>query len=141
MTDDTADVRPLLLATVLDCPDPQELASFYAALLGWEVEPSEGDEWVDLVAPNGHATRENPDGGRSLSFQRVADYVAPTWPTGSHPQQMHLDLGVDDIDAAEPAVLALGGRVAEEQPSEDGGFKVYLDPAGHPFCLCRQAAE
>ena len=40
MTDDTDDVRPLLLATVLDCPDPQELASCYAALLGWEVEPS-----------------------------------------------------------------------------------------------------
>ena len=49
-----------------------------------------------------------------------------------------LDLAVEDIAEAEPAVLALGGRVADEQPSDNGGFKVYLDPAGHPFCLCRQ---
>lgn len=137
MTDDTADVRPLLLATMIDCPDPQELASFYAALLGWRIE-GEG-QWVNLIPPNGEASPDNPDGGRGLSFQRVEDYVAPSWPGSEHPQQFHLDLGVEDIEAAEPAVLALGARVADEQPSDDGGFKVYLDPAGHPFCLCRMA--
>lgn len=141
MTDDTADVRPLLLATTIDCPDPHELASFYAAVLGWDIEPGDDEEWVSLVPPNGHATRENPTGGRGLAFQRVTDYIAPTWPGGSHPQQVHLDLGVDDIAAAETAVLALGARVADEQPSGDGEFKVFLDPAGHPFCLIRQGAE
>ena len=44
---------------------------------------------------------------------------------------------VDDVDAAEPAVLALGATKTAEQPGvPDGNWRVYLDPAGHPFCLC-----
>jgi predicted enzyme related to lactoylglutathione lyase len=138
MTDDTADVRPLLDLVVLDCPDPHELATFYGSLLGWEVESGADDDWVVLSHPEGGVAPDRPDGRTSLGFQRIDDYVPPTWPGGAHPQQFHLDLSVEDIAKAEPAVLALGGRVAAEQPSQDGGFKVYLDPAGHPFCLCRQ---
>jgi len=138
MTDDTADVRPLLDLVVLDCPDPRELAAFYGALLGWEVESGAEDDWVVLSHPAGGVSPDRPDGRASLGFQRIDDYVAPTWPGGAHPQQFHLDLSVADIATAEPAALALGARVADEQPSEDGGFKVYLDPAGHPFCLCRE---
>ena len=73
----------------------------------------------------------------SLAFQRVEDYQPPTWPEGPRPQQFHLDLAVPDIDEAEPAVLAAGATVHEHQPSESGSFRVYLDPAGHPFCLCK----
>lgn len=143
MTDDTADVRPLLLTTMIDCADPHELASFYSALLGWDIDEGddENSEWVHLVPPNGHATPANPDGGRGVSFQRVDDYVPPTWPRGSHPQQFHLDLGVTDLEQAEPAVLALGATVADGQTSGEGHWKVYLDPAGHPFCLCLMGAE
>ena len=38
----------------------------------------------------------------------------------------------------EPAVLALGARRHDVQPGESDGdtFRVYLDPVGHPFCLC-----
>jgi predicted enzyme related to lactoylglutathione lyase len=138
MPDDTADVRPLLDLVVIDCPDPRELAAFYGSLLGWEVEGGADDDWVVLSHPSGGVAPDRPDGRTSLGFQRIGDYVTPTWPGGAHPQQFHLDLSVEDIARAEPAVLALGGRIAEDQPSEDGGFKVYLDPAGHPFCLCRQ---
>lgn len=138
MTDDTADVRPLLDVVVLDCPDPRALAGFYGALLGWEVEDGGGDDWVVLSHPAGGVSAQRPEGRTSLGFQRIDDYVTPTWPGGAHPQQFHLDFAVEDIAKAEPAVLALGGRVADEQPAEDGGFRVYLDPAGHPFCLCRQ---
>lgn len=45
---------------------------------------------------------------------------------------MHLDVRVEDFDVAEPAVLALG---ATRTGSEEPGFRVYLDPVGHPFCL------
>lgn len=138
MTDDTADVRPLLDVVVLDCPAPRELAAFYGALLGWEVEGGADDDWVVLSHPEGGVSPDRPDGRTSLGFQRIDDYVPPTWPGGAHPQQFHLDFAVGDIAEAEPAVLALGARVADEQPAQDGGFKVYLDPAGHPFCLCRQ---
>ncbi|MGH9088444.1 MAG: VOC family protein [Acidimicrobiales bacterium] len=109
----------------LDCADPQALARFYGELLGWQVTNVEPD-WVDLAGP----------GGR-LSFQRAQDYVAPTWPDPKVPQQAHIDLTVDDIDAVEPAVLALGATKTDLQPGvPDSNWRVYLDPAGHPFCLC-----
>lgn len=45
---------------------------------------------------------------------------------------------VDDVDVAERKVLALGARKRATQPGEVAGdqFRVYLDPVGHPFCLC-----
>jgi predicted enzyme related to lactoylglutathione lyase len=78
---------------------------------------------------------QHPEGATTLAFQRIDDWVEPTWPGGDHPQQFHLDLSVPDIDAAEPQVLAAGARVHSHQPSENGSFRVYLDPVGHPFCL------
>lgn len=107
---------------VIDCPDPGALAAFYSALLGWktDVQP----DWVDIRADN----------GQCISFQPVDDYSPPSWPTQEVPQQMHLDLVVDDLDAAEAAVLELGATKHEHQPGTT--FRVFLDPAGHPFCLC-----
>lgn len=130
--------RPMdlkLELTVVDCPDAVALGSFYSRLLGWPVEEGGNDDFVTLVPPGGVVSAENPDGRPSLAFQRVPDDVAPTRPAGAHPQQLHLDFRVDDIDAAEPDVLALGATRHEHQPSERGTFRVYLDPAGHPFCL------
>lgn len=46
-----------------------------------------------------------------------------------------VDFDVPDLDDAEAQVLELGARRASFQPSED--FRVFLDPAGHPFCLVR----
>lgn len=108
---------------VLDCPDPAALAAFYAALLDWTVQPDDGG-WIDVRSED----------GRCLSFQQVEGYVAPTWPSQDVPQQMHLDVVVDDHDEAEAATLALGATTAEHQPGTT--FRVLLDPAGHPFCLC-----
>jgi len=107
---------------VLDCPDPNALAAFYGALLDWKIEPQQ--DWVDVKS----------DYGQCLSFQQVADYARPTWPTQQVPQQMHLDVVVDDLDAGEAAVLELGATKHEHQPGTT--FRVFLDPAGHPFCLC-----
>jgi hypothetical protein len=70
---------------------------------------------------------------RELAFQRAEDYLAPQWPDSQHPQQEHLDIRVDDVDEAEQAVLALGAtRLPNDQ---ECGFRVFTDPAGHPFCL------
>jgi Glyoxalase-like domain len=71
-----------------------------------------------------------------ICFQRVTDYQAPRWPSSSQPQQFHLDVTVDDMDRAESETLAIGATKAEVQPSEKDDFRVFLDPAGHPFCLC-----
>jgi len=113
---------------VIDCPDPAGLGAFYAALLGWKIEASpdsgESPDWVDLRA----------DHGDCISFQQVADYHPPDWPGQGAPQQMHLDVVVDDLDEGEEAVVALGATKHAHQPGTT--FRVFLDPAGHPFCLC-----
>lgn len=109
-------------SVVIDCPDPATLARFYGALLDWTVEADDG--WADI---RGSA-------GQSVSFQQVEDFTAPEWPAQRVPQQMHLDVIVDDLDEAEAAVLELGATKHAHQPGET--FRVFLDPAGHPFCLC-----
>ena len=108
---------------VLDCPDASVLARFYAELIGGTVS---GDaEWSELVP-------ERPGPRPLLAFQQVQGYRAPVWPGQEQPQQIHLDVRVDDLDAGERAVLELG---ATATGSEKDSFRVYLDPAGHPFCL------
>jgi predicted enzyme related to lactoylglutathione lyase len=107
---------------VIDCPDAGALAAFYGKLLDWKVETSPG--WADIRA----------DYGQCISFQQVEPYTPPQWPAQEVPQQMHLDVIVDDLDAAEAAVLELGAAKHEHQPGTT--FRVFLDPAGHPFCLC-----
>ncbi|WP_037852910.1 VOC family protein [Streptomyces sp. NRRL S-340] len=107
---------------VLDCPDPRALAGFYAEVLGGTVE-GEGD-WVDLKVP----------GGVALAFQKAPGFVPPKWPSADASQQFHLDLDVEDLDAAEKGVLALGAKPLANQGAKN--FRVYADPAGHPFCLC-----
>jgi catechol 2,3-dioxygenase-like lactoylglutathione lyase family enzyme len=109
--------------TVIDCPDPQALAAFYAAVLGMQVNEDLGDWVVIGIGPN----------DRQLAFQRVATWVPPRWPDPQHPQQLHLDIRVDDVDESERAVVALGAR--RVPTARETGFRVFVDPAGHPFCL------
>jgi predicted enzyme related to lactoylglutathione lyase len=128
-------IRPKLDLVILDCPDALALGEFYAAVLGWELEDGSDRNWATLVPAGAGLSPENPDGRTTLAFQRIDDWVEPTWPGGDHPQQVHLDFWVPDIDEAEPDVVSAGARVHSHQPSENGTFRVYLDPAGHPFCL------
>lgn len=108
---------------VLDCDDPTRLATFYGALLDWNVSGEGG--WADI---------RSPADDQCISFQRVDGYQPPQWPGQDVPQQMHLDVIVADLDQAEAAVLELGATKADHQPGTT--FRVFLDPAGHPFCLC-----
>jgi catechol 2,3-dioxygenase-like lactoylglutathione lyase family enzyme len=104
---------------VIDCPEPAFLAEFYAELIGLPVTYRSAD-WVVVSADTTTS---------GFAFQRAPDHQAPRWPDPRHPQQVHLDVMVDDLAAAEAEVLALG---AQRLP---GGDHVYADPAGHPFCL------
>lgn len=113
-----------LSLVALDCPNPESLAAFYSAITGWPLAPVEEDDWLELVS----------DGGATIAFQRVADHQPPDWPTGARPQQLHLDFDVDDLDAAEAEIVALGAVKVAHQPKPHF-WRVFLDPAGHPFCL------
>ncbi|MFJ8938976.1 VOC family protein [Streptomyces sp. NPDC102365] len=112
----------------LDCPDPPALAEFYAGVLGGEVK-RDSDDWYDLYVPGGHR----------IAFQRAPEHRPPNWPSADGgSQQLHLDFDVPDLDEAEAQVLALGAAPLDlDDEGGRRGFRVYADPAGHPFCLCR----
>jgi catechol 2,3-dioxygenase-like lactoylglutathione lyase family enzyme len=113
-------------AIVLDCPDPLALSGFYAELLGWppDVETDPDNFWAELASP---------DCSVKIEFQRVTEYQPPTWPEGERPQMLHLDFRVADLGAEHDRALQLGARLLADESPE---FRVYADPAGHPFCLC-----
>jgi len=110
---------------VLDCAQPTTLAAFYADIVGIAPESGSDPSWAQIEFP----------GGIGLAFQQIPDYVAPTWPGGTHPQQFHLDFYLADLDEGEQRVLALGAVKDEHQPGTS--FRVFRDPEGHPFCLCQ----
>jgi catechol 2,3-dioxygenase-like lactoylglutathione lyase family enzyme len=107
---------------VIDCPDPDQLATFYAELLGM-IRVQDSPEFVVIG--------DSPD-RPGMAFARAHEWTPPTWPDPQVPQQMHIDVRVDDLDSAEQQVLELGATRL------DGGgehFRVFADPTGHPFCL------
>lgn len=112
-----------LYDVVIDCPEPDELAEFYRQVVGGKITDSDG-WWTTLEIPS----------GMRVSFQRVDDYEPPRWPGQEHPQQVHLDVMVDNLNTSEPLVLELGATKLKGSRSKTG-FRVYADPAGHPFCL------
>lgn len=113
----------------LDCRDHAGLATFYQSIVGGGIDDAIDDDWTELHTPGG-----------TIAFQRVDDHRPPTWPSGERPQQAHLDIEVDDLDVAEPAVIALGAVKVDEQPRPEN-WRVFLDPAGHPFCLVRSTGK
>ncbi len=120
-----AQPRMRISATTIGAPNPRALGTFYARLLGWTIVEDEPD-WVRL---------RSPDGAPGLSFQHERYFVPPVWPAEPGEQQMtsHLDIAVDDLEAAVAWALDAGATLAAFQPQDD--VRVMLDPAGHPFCL------
>ncbi len=111
---------------VFDAAELEPESSFWAGVLGGTVGAE--DHWHMVYV----------DGAPRVGVQLAPDHVAPDWPDGTPPQQIHMDLWVDDFEAAHELVMSLGAKVLK--PAEDtdapDNFQVYADPAGHPFCLC-----
>ena len=117
-------------------PEPVEMVPFGPVLLGQTEKTLQAllrhtltgtglsePEWVTLTSGS----------GLRLCFQESADHQRPTWPEPGVEQQVHLDFTVEDLDEAEEGVLALGASRPDFQPGET--WRVFIDPAGHPFCL------
>ncbi len=110
---------------VFDAADLAAESGFWAGLLGGTVQAD--DDWHSVLV----------DGEWRLGVQLAPNHVPPEWPHGT-PQQMHLDLWVDDLNAAHEEAISLGARLLKpaDDPKAAEGFQAYADPAGHPFCLC-----
>lgn len=118
-----------LYAFTVDCKDPHALATFYAALLKWEIVFF-NEEYAVVGAP-GAQQGAYP----GITFQRNDAYTPPLWPDapGAQQQMAHLDFAVNDVEEAVRHATHCGATLAEAQFSD--GWKVMFDPAGHPFCL------
>jgi hypothetical protein len=115
-------------AITLDCADPGPLAEFWAGLLGGEIAFT-SDAFVAVKLEN-----------LWLTAVQVENYQSPTWPGGEIAKQMHLDLSVKELDASSAEVVRLGATRCDLQPAPER-YLVFLDPAGHPFCLTTQIPE
>ena len=113
------------MIVVLDAADINAVSSFWAGMLGGTVEANE--DWHSVLV----------DGEGQLDVQLAPNHVPPDWPDGM-PQQIHLDLSIDDLKTAHEEAISLGARLLKpaDDPEAVEGFQVYADPAGHPFCLC-----
>jgi hypothetical protein len=111
---------------LFDSADLAGESGFWAGLLDGVVDAE--DDWHMVIV----------DGAPRVGVQLAPDHVPPQWPDGFPPQQIHLDLWVDDFEVAHERVMSLGATVLK--PAQGGDcpddFQVYADPAGHPFCLC-----
>jgi len=96
-----------------------------------EGETEETCGWLEL---------HDSKGRTMMGFQKIDNYIAPTWPSGDVPQQVHMDFHARDLDSTEEKLLAIGARKANHQIRPDR-FRVYLDPIGHPFCIVQSDAD
>ena len=112
---------------VFDAADLAAESSFWAGVLGGRVIADDDDGWHSVL---------DADGQWRIGVQLAPNHVPPEWPHGA-PQQVHLDLHVEDAATAHDEVIALGACLLQTADDLDAleGHQVYADPAGHPFCI------
>ncbi|CAA9222523.1 MAG: hypothetical protein AVDCRST_MAG20-661 [uncultured Acidimicrobiales bacterium] len=118
------------VGVAIDCADAGPVARFYERLLGFEIGDFSPPHWAQLWGPGG---------GVHLNIQGEAWYEPPIWPEqrGEQAKMLHLEVEVEDVDAAVAAAIESGGAEAPWQPPDRdrSRIRVVLDPAGHPLCL------
>lgn len=135
---------------VIDCSDPDHLARFWAAALGYQLQsPPDGHEsWDDFLRAmnipedewNSASAIVDPDGnGPRLYFQRVPE-------AKSVKNRVHLDLnqGTGDtpaqerrrlVDAAVERLTELGASEIRRVEQRGEYWVTMSDPEGNEFCV------
>lgn len=98
------------------------LAAFYCGLLGMRIV---GEGLLKIARTRETALQFALDG------DGWSDERPPRWPDPEYPQQLHLDLEVPEMEATGEVAVRLGATLLQDQ----GSYRTYADPAGHPFCL------
>lgn len=118
------------VGVAIDCADAGPVARFYERLLGFELHDFQPPHWAQLW---------DPAGGVHLNVQGEPGYEPPTWPEqpGEQAKMLHLEIEVEDLEAAVATAIAAGGRQAPWQPPDrdPDRIRIMLDSAGHPLCL------
>jgi catechol 2,3-dioxygenase-like lactoylglutathione lyase family enzyme len=109
------------VSVVLDCADPDRLAAFWTAALGYEEVARDGP-FIGLRARDGSRP--------TLVLQRVPEPKAGK-------NRMHLDVFADDFDADRRRLEGLGATTLVPPHAEEDGMTltVMADPEGNEFCL------
>jgi predicted enzyme related to lactoylglutathione lyase len=112
----------------IDVTDPDLVAGFWTAVLGWQV--TERDEEVLRIM-------ETPDARFAIDF-----VVVPDGPKQAK-NRLHLDVNATDRDQAAELerLLALGARPVDIGQGPDVSWHVLADPEGNEFCLLRSRVE
>jgi predicted enzyme related to lactoylglutathione lyase len=119
-------MRIMHQVVVFDAVELAAESAFWAGILDGIVDAE--DHWHMVYV----------DGRPRVGVQLAPNHVPPVWPDGAPPQQIHIDLWVEDFPEAHDRVMSLGATVIKPAADVDSpdNFQVYADPAGHPFCLC-----
>ncbi len=115
------------LGLVLDCADPEKLAEFWSAAIGYTTFGAAGS-FVLLVDETGKQPK--------LLLQRVDE-------PKSGKNRMHFDIETPTVDEEVARLEALGARRIRPDAIEEHGTRwmVMADPEGNEFCVCHEDAE
>jgi hypothetical protein len=111
---------------VIDAADPDRLAQFWMAGLGWQ--PTGRYQGAVEIA--------DPAGGPSLTFVPVPDEKRSK-------NRLHIDvnpIGCDQQQEVE-RLIGLGARRADVGQGEGKSWVVLADPEGNEFCVLQARAE
>jgi hypothetical protein len=116
-----------ITAWCVDCEDPDTLAAFWTAVLGWVVTDRDED---------GVSIKPSSDAGWGIDF-----FAVPDGPK-RHKNRLHLDVNPTDRDqdAELQRLLALGARRVDIGQGEVP-WHVLADPEGNEFCLLRHRVD
>ncbi|MGP3980416.1 VOC family protein [Streptomyces sp. KR80] len=116
MTGTHLDIKDL----IIDCDDPERLASFWSQILGRSIAARSGP-YVWLACGN----------GPGVGFQKVTEPRVGK-------NRIHFDIASPDPAADQGRAEALGGRLLQQYVA--GGFLVMADPEGNEFCIIPEGA-
>ncbi len=109
-----------LTSAVINVRDLEQATEFWTDLLGVDVAREVPGFFVWL--------RPQTPGGVGIALQLV-DHPKPG------PNQVHVDLVVDDIAAATTRVVELGGSLIAEHDFDEFRWNIMGDPEGNEFCV------
>lgn len=124
---------------VIDAADPEALAAFWCAVLGWQVVDSSDDEYELMPAAVSDAERLTTMRAGvalpSLLILRNNDIK-------SAKTRVHLDVSPIDASHEEEVerLIALGATRVDIGQPDDVTWTVLADPAGNEFCVLRSLA-